>query len=97
MVMPVTFVRKEPTIDVVEFDNSSNEVMEDIRDWVASVLPQDFTVNLSVNMGGMISWTGPGVMWVFVRPGEFIARDTTGKLFKMTRDMLDAFYNIASA
>lgn len=82
-------------VEIIEFDNSSVEAMEDIRDWLIANLPQDFEVTLQVTMGGMIRWNGPGVMWSDARPGQFLVKDGNGKVFKITRETRDAFFDLA--
>lgn len=81
-------------VEIIEFDNSSVEAMEDIRDWLIGNLPSEFEITLTVTMGGMLQWNGPGVMWAVVRPGEFLVKDGNGKVFKITRETRDAFFDL---
>ncbi len=87
-VTPVSYVHKGPAIEVVKFDTSSVEVMEDVRDWVIANLLIIATVTLMTSMGGMLYWEG-----VQVRPNEYVVKDGNGNLFKMTKDDLDKFFD----
>jgi hypothetical protein len=93
-VTPVNYTRKAPDIQVVKFDSSSAEAMEDIRDWVSAVSALAVTTTLQTSMGGLLSWTVIGEdNTIVVRPGDYIGRDSNDRLFKMSQEFLDAFYD----
>lgn len=99
----VNYTRKDPAIQLVKFDTTSVQTMEDIRDWVVDSLsangslPAGTTVNLRTSMGGMLSWTqNEGMDWKQVYPGTYVGKDSNGKLFVMTQELIDAFYDPAA-
>jgi hypothetical protein len=91
---------KNPGLQVVQFDTSSVQAMEEVRDWVVAQLPVNSNdpeatqINLRTSMGGALSWTvDNGMNWKMVRPAEFICKDSNGKLFVLSQELLDAFYD----
>lgn len=99
-VTPKNYSHKNPALQVVQFDTSSVAAMEEVRDWVVSNLsqngnlPASTTVNLRTSMGGALSWTmDDGVTWKMVRPAEYVCKDSNGKLFVLSQDLLDSFYD----
>lgn len=91
-----TYVRKDPSIQLVKFDTSSVEAMQEVYDWVADEIDdQDCIINLQTGMGGMLRWSLDEIHWTVVRPNEYIAKDSNGKLFKMSQELVDAFYDPA--
>jgi len=82
------FTRKTGDVQLVKFDASTTESMEDVRNWVVDNVPVDTEVTLRTSMGGLLFWPG-----VNVRPGEYIAKGSNGKLFKLTQDLVDAFFD----
>lgn len=99
---PLNYAQKNPNIQVVKFDTSSVAAMEEARDWVIAALsvggelPAGTTVNLRTSMGGALSWTlDDGYTWKMVRPAEYICKDSNGKLFVLSQELLDAFYDEA--
>lgn len=92
-VTPLSYTLKDPAIELVKFDTSSVETMEDVRDWVIANLPQDHTVTLQTAMGGSLFWSGPGTSPTGLFAGNYVAKDTNGKLFKLTQELVDAFYD----
>lgn len=99
-VTPKNFNHKNPGLQVVQFDTSSVTAMEDVRDWVVvqlsvgGELPAGTTVNLRTSMGGALSWTmDGGGSWKMVRPAEYVCKDSNGKLFVLSQELLDSFYD----
>lgn len=99
-VTPKNFNHKNPALEVVQFDTSSVAAMEDARDWVVAQLPvstndpEATQINLRTSMGGALSWTTDGgFTWKMVRPADYICKDSNGKLFVLTQDLLDSFYD----
>lgn len=97
---PKNFNHKNPALQAVQFDTSSVTAMEDVRDWVVESLsqngslPNGTTVNLRTSMGGGLSWTmDNGVFWHNVQPGQHVCKDSNGKLFVLTPELLTAFYD----
>lgn len=87
------YSRKTGGLEVVKFDTSSVQIMEDVRDWVISNLSVDFTVNMQTSMGGLLYWDSVTSEVVTVRPNEYIVKDSNGKLLKMTKETLDLFFD----
>lgn len=89
-VTPIDYVRKTGDIQVVLFDTSSAETMEDVRDWVVANLPAETEVTLRTSMGGLLFWPG-----ITLRPGDLVAKGADNKLYKLTYDQLAAFFDPA--
>jgi len=82
------YIRKAPEIDVVKFDGDPVELVN----WVNLNLPEGWTAEL-VNYNRTISVSGPnGEAWGVGR-GQYFAQDSNGNLFKMTEELLTAFYD----
>lgn len=84
----LNYTRKDPDLEVIKFDTSSTESMEDAQDWVIANLLVASEVTLRTSMGGSLFWEG-----TIVYPNEYIAKDSNGKLIKMTKDDLDKFFD----
>lgn len=82
------FTRKTGDVQLVKFDASTVESMQEVQSWVVDNVPPETEVTLRTSMGGLLFWSG-----VNVRPGEYIAKGSNGKLFKLTQDLVDAFFD----
>lgn len=83
------YTRKGPDITVVKFDGDPVEVL----DWVTLQLPAGWSAGL-VNYNRTITVEGPnGEQWSASK-GQYFAKDSNGKLFKLTDDLLSAFYDL---
>lgn len=85
-------------IEVIEFDSSSQQALQDLADWVLANLPsnEDVIVDTSMSMGGYLRWSlDGGVNWITIDSSWRIVKDSNGTLRRMSPDLIDALYNPA--
>lgn len=91
-ITPVNYTRKGPDIEIVQFVGAPEE-LEEIRDWVVAQIPSDSVVTFQSDRGGWLAWRTPAGESVGIGGGNYLGRDSNGKMFKVPQEMLVALFD----
>jgi hypothetical protein len=84
----VSYTRKAPDITIIEVTN-----LVEFRDWAQANLPSNYVVNdVIINYGTL--FLSDGISNWSIGVGTCMGTDSNGKMFKLTKELLDAFYDI---
>lgn len=91
-VLSASYAFKTSNITAVQFTGDA-EALEEIRDWVISILPEGTPVNFYGSMKSM-NWEVENQIPLYVSYGKYICVDGNGKIFITTADILNAVYDL---
>lgn len=86
-VTAVNYTRKDPQIQAIPITD-----LAEFRDWVPTNLPSNYVVNDAIIQYGTLLMTDGVNSWS-IQVGAFMCIDSNGKMFKLDKETLDAFYD----